>query len=359
MQTANSKQQTANSKQQTANSHNCVQKPDENLERIHVALSVYDPKGTYSQHAGVVMTSIFENTRNPVIIYLLHDETLTNDNRQKFLRTAEKYNQSIEFIDVSSRRDALPKNIKQFFYKMYSSVAVLYRLMIPEIIQADKVIYLDADIIVTMDIQELWNVDLNNNCIAAKIDEAQIKNTHSFTPIKIFFMLNKNSPDYYFNSGVLVMNSKLIRENYNFFDDAMKWLMRHSHSAIFADQDVLNAKFFGHVVFLDERFNKFAGTIKSDQDISNMIIHSAGAEKDRAWVMNGTEPQKLYWKLYARSAWGENKSVDEIIDTIANFINSVPPEKPKRNIIFRAIRSMFKMSRILFIELLYKLNLRS
>ena len=42
-----------------------------------------------------------------------------------------------------------------------------------------------------------------------------------------------------------------------------------------------------------------------------MIIHSAGEDKNRAWVMNGTQPQKLYWKLYARSAWGENKSVDE------------------------------------------------
>ena len=29
---------------------------------VHAALALYDPKGTYSQHAGVVMTSIFENT---------------------------------------------------------------------------------------------------------------------------------------------------------------------------------------------------------------------------------------------------------------------------------------------------------
>ena len=31
--------------------------------KIHVALAVNDPKGTYSQHAGVVITSLFENTK--------------------------------------------------------------------------------------------------------------------------------------------------------------------------------------------------------------------------------------------------------------------------------------------------------
>ena len=63
---------------------------------IHVALAVYDPKGTYSQHAGVVMTSIFENTQSPVVVHILHDETLTEDNRKKFIRTAEKYGQTVD-----------------------------------------------------------------------------------------------------------------------------------------------------------------------------------------------------------------------------------------------------------------------
>ena len=43
-----------------------------NYEPVHVALAVYDPTGTYSQHAGVVMTSIFENTKSPVVVHVLH-----------------------------------------------------------------------------------------------------------------------------------------------------------------------------------------------------------------------------------------------------------------------------------------------
>ena len=88
---------TPNAQRPTPNLHACP-----NLgERIHVALAVHDPSGTYSQHAGVTMTSIFENTSSPVTIHLLHDDTLTQENREKFIKTAQKYSQEIEFIDIS------------------------------------------------------------------------------------------------------------------------------------------------------------------------------------------------------------------------------------------------------------------
>ena len=49
------------------------------------------------------MTSIFENTKSKVIIHLLHDDTLTEDNRKKFIRTAEKYSQGLDLINVNKQ----------------------------------------------------------------------------------------------------------------------------------------------------------------------------------------------------------------------------------------------------------------
>ncbi len=89
-------------------------------------MSVYDPKGTYSQNAGVTMTSIFENTNHPVIIHLLHDETLTQDNRQKFLNTAVKYSQQILFHDVSSYRDKIKNAVENYLYGW--TIEFLYRI---------------------------------------------------------------------------------------------------------------------------------------------------------------------------------------------------------------------------------------
>ncbi len=124
-------------------------------DMIHVVLAVYDPSGTYAQHAGVVMTSIFENTHSSVTVHILHDDTLTEDNRQKFIRTAEKYHQGLELVDVTSYRDSINKKIADTF-KDYLTVGALYRLAIPELLELDKVIYLDCDVIVNLDIRKLW-----------------------------------------------------------------------------------------------------------------------------------------------------------------------------------------------------------
>ena len=43
-------------------------------DKIHVAIALYDPAGTYSQHAGVVITSLFEHTKRDVIVHVLHDD---------------------------------------------------------------------------------------------------------------------------------------------------------------------------------------------------------------------------------------------------------------------------------------------
>ena len=74
---------------------------------MEIVLAVYDPRGTYSQHAGVVMTSIFENTQSPVCVHILHDETLSPFNRQNLRETARRYCQRLDFVDVTEHRKRL------------------------------------------------------------------------------------------------------------------------------------------------------------------------------------------------------------------------------------------------------------
>ena len=114
------------------------------------------------------MVSIFENTSHPVTVHIFHDDTLTDDNRQKFLRTAEKYSQQVNLIDVSFYRDKIKKSIGAFFK---FPIGMLYRAFIPDVLNnLEKVIYLDCDIVVNMDIYELWKIDLQNNSLAGVID---------------------------------------------------------------------------------------------------------------------------------------------------------------------------------------------
>ena len=45
-----------------------------------------------------------------------------------------------------------------------------YRFKIPEIIDADKCIYAEADSIFDFDVKEYWNIDIGNNYFAAVRD---------------------------------------------------------------------------------------------------------------------------------------------------------------------------------------------
>lgn len=276
---------------------------------IHVALAVYDPTGAYSQYAGVTITSIFENTKNKVIIHLLHDDTLSEENRKKFIRTAKKYNQTIEFHDVTEYADMISDELVKASKSW--TVGTLYRLFIPDVLTSiEKLIYLDCDIIFDLDIKELWNVDVENYCMAG---------VHDVTAVGVAEYvrdsLNGCSAKTYINAGVLVMNLALIRDKGNLFMNSMEWLKHHVHIMRFNDQDIINGLFYKSIKFIDQRFNTMSPVQKSE--LNNCIIHAAGFVK--AWEITGLPYQKLYWKMYLRSAWGENISPSELIDLISSL----------------------------------------
>ena len=330
--------------------------------KIHVALSVYDPSGKYSQHAGVVMTSIFENTQSPVMIHILHDETLTDDNRQKFLRTAEKYNQEVNLIDVTEYAKHITGEAFELFKRTFS-IGAAYRLFIPGLIKADKAIYLDCDIVVNVDIKELWNIDINNYCLAASL--FAWKKEPELTYCRLQCMINKCKPSEYFNAGVMLMNLANIRKDGDLFENASKWLERHLHSSRGADQDILNSLFSGRVKFLDDKFNLSSRYFNTLEEARNCIIHTPGDSKP--WEFSGRSYQYLYRDHYLKSAWGENATAKDIIYTILDEAAAKNKPKARHNIFKRIFCRTYnelhnsqagQIFILLYKELLYRIGLK-
>ena len=314
------------------------QRPTTN-DPIHVALAVYDPSGTYSQHAGVTITSIFENTKSKVIVHILHDDTLTEDNRRKFIRTAEKYNQTIEFVDVTVYTKSLSQKIKKL--TTHFTVGTLYRLFIPEIFSSlSRIIYLDCDIIVNLDINELWDIDLGNNCFAGCLDE-YIQKLSMFSYIYVMCLLGGCKPSLYVNAGVLVMNLNHIRTFANVSEIFKNWIEYHIHSAIFTDQDFVNSLFIDSIKRIDRRFNRQLWDYSDD--LSNAIIHT---NKRKSWKNFPTMyPDCLYWKMYLRSAWGENITTEGLVDVLSRIkdgtVNSALLHKSPLKCVRRIIRAIW------------------
>lgn len=111
----------------------------------------------------------------------------------------------------------------------------------------NKILYLDADIMLNGNIEELFNININNYHMAVVLD----KNGH------MFIKLN------YFNSGMMLLNMKQIKED-NLFSIA-----RHicaTKKMAFPDQSALNKTKFKKL-YLPRKFNE-QGKLKP-----NTIVH--------------------------------------------------------------------------------------
>lgn len=101
----------------------------------------------------------------------------------------------------------LDNNYQKFSMEGVSaSPTAINKFSIPEILDnIDKVIYLDGDIVIKSDLSELYQYDLGDNYIGAVKDINGILKRHFNTFVK--------NNIFYFNSGVMLMNLKKMRED--------------------------------------------------------------------------------------------------------------------------------------------------
>lgn len=127
----------------------------------------------------VCLTSVFENNRNQRFDVYILTAGITKDNERKFSQLASTYNQTIEikYVDTS-RFSCLPSRGRYV-------VATYYRFILPEVIPDSKVLYLDGDIIVTNDIGNLWETELDNYACAV-VEDQRCDNVKIFNRFKVF-----------------------------------------------------------------------------------------------------------------------------------------------------------------------------
>ena len=185
----------------------------------------------------------------------------------------------------------------------------------------DKVLYLDSDLIVQGDVSELYSIDLEGNLIGAVRDIDFLGNLNMKDGKRLKYneeTLKMSNPYDYFQAGVLVMNTKAMRESFS----VDYWLNLASNKAyIYNDQDILNYVCQGRVVYLDPRWNVMndcggrianvfsvapAAVYEEYLDARNdpFIIHYAGFEKP--WKDWDCDLREIYWKYARKTSFYED-----------------------------------------------------
>ena len=272
---------------------------------IHVCYSLYDKDGTYSKFVGASMCSVFENTREPVTIHILHDETLTELNRRRFIELTEHYAQTIEF-----HRATLNAEVNELMKTFTLSPASLYRLQMGDLLSptVDRAIYFDADTIIELDVKELWDEIGDEDFFGAVLDAGVT--TEHWQTYKRFPIITEGHVrrDDYLNAGVLIFNLKKLRSIKNFnrmmiesYHDAPNFFVAH-------DQDLLNYFYGTQYKKLPNRYNlqlvmeRRMGLRKPARGggCYHYICHSLSAR-------SRDEFDRLFWYYFIKTPWFDEK----------------------------------------------------
>jgi lipopolysaccharide biosynthesis glycosyltransferase len=273
----------------------------------------------YFQHTGVGIVSLLSSNSAHEFEIFVCSEDRDPVAEQKLSAAVSPFgNATLSFIRFSLEHCREHLHVDQ-----YLTTATYIRLFLTEFLDPSirRILYLDGDVIVTKDIRELWETDLEGVFLGA-IPEARA-------------VPNDVEPRVYpyFNSGVMVIDVDRWRRE-NVVSRFLDHVRNNSARLLYHDQDVINHVFAGKVCLMDYRWNfqsrwasmepaRFAMDAESFGQLrrSPDIVHFTTQYKP--WVYE-YEPhyKKLYYEALALTPWRGWK----------------PPERTWRSIISKFLK---------------------
>lgn len=178
------------------------------------------------------------NKHHKFNVYVMNNSLTTKDIEYLKENTAK----NINIIDLKVEDEELNKApvTKRYPKEMYYRILAAYYL--PK--KVNKILYLDPDVVIINKIDKLYNMNLDNYYFAAA--------SHIWGILQTFnrIRLKMNSTNVYINSGVMLMNIKLLRKEQN-RNDVYQFIKRNKNRLILPDQDVISGLYANKVLPLD------------------------------------------------------------------------------------------------------------
>lgn len=232
-------------------------------------------------------------------ITILCSENLNEDDKCRLYELEKEFlNLKIRFYKINSFifQEAKPQ--------AHIPIASFYRLIIAEVLEDEKCLFLDGDLIVNTDLKNLYLQDMEDFYIAGVRDLGFVINPDG--TVRHFEKYGFTEPTDYVNAGVMVFNLSKLRQ------DRLQCLFLESMkiSYPYMDQDILNKVCKGKIKLLNWRYNYFNRCSnrefllheKGQSEEKWKILHFAG--KYKPWDNLRICGAKEWWK-WAREALDE------------------------------------------------------
>ena len=265
------------------------------MKQINVAFCV---NNAYVEKVAVVITSMLENNRENYFHFYIFSSDLSEDSI-KYLNKLKSRYKNFEASRVEVPVD-LFKSLKLNID--YISIETYYRYAISDLLpDLDKILYIDADLIINKDINIFYDTDIADYYLAG-VEDAFIK-SENYKP-----EIGLSTDDIYINAGVLLMNLQKLRQDCicKKFIEATEGLW---DKIKYQDQDIINIVCKGKIKQVDSIYNFARENIMAEPNRQKeaCIIHYTG--KKKPWLKKkikiGHVLQFWNWEkyFYADKQW--------------------------------------------------------
>ena len=244
---------------------------------------------------GIALISMIRNCSDSeqLKIWILCSNTTKKDE--------ENVNQLLIFEDFKGETEFIYFDAEKEFpqFRNWQGNKLTYgRFLIPDILKTGNAFYLDADIVVNLDILTLQNF-VSDKLIGA-VERYKFHNA-----FETDFLLNKlhlNPETSYFNAGILIINADVWHKE-NISEKLFEMANRYPDDLIQVDQTMLNILCNGNYTQIPEKDNYLFSRIQNSLNGTNeKIIHFVSSPKP--WDIFG----KIYkrydcWEAYQTPFW--------------------------------------------------------
>lgn len=207
---------------------------------MHIACAASEQ---YAPHCAAMLHSLLaQHPRGQCHIHYLHVPDLPEAVKRNIESVCHGMCAQLSLHPVdASIFDGLP-------VRWHISVETWYRLLLPRLLpDVERVLYIDADAIVTAELDALWQTDMGEHSVAA-VDNAFIAQSRDRVR-KLGLGTGR-----YFNGGVLLLDLARLRAA-DWTARALDYAQRHADTLALLDQDVMNILLGPHRLTLSPRWN--------------------------------------------------------------------------------------------------------
>lgn len=253
----------------------------------------------YAPYLHVALISLIKNSSKDrrykiIVVY----QELNEENRNNLAKLVEDYpNFEMEFKFMKQSLDMITDRIENRLRSDYFTMTIYFRIFIPDMYpEYDKAIYIDSDIIVPGDISELYDTDMHDNLIGVVTDGSvnDVPELQRYMTESLGLKLGD-----YFNSGMLLMNMKELR-NVHLAEHFLYLLNKYHFDCVAPDQDYLNSMCYGKIEYLDSCWDAMPNRNKPEIENPKIIHYNLF---DKPWCYDDIQYQDYFWEYAKQSVY--------------------------------------------------------